>query len=82
MQNTIKRKDQRFRKGSVFDYYGTVVTVIKENRESVCVTSPVEAKPFAVSKALLLEFMEGKDTGKTRDSRQEKKAERHKARKG
>ena len=45
-----------FRKGSVVMYYGTPVTVFRVNRDSVCVTSPAEDKPFAVSKALLLEF--------------------------
>lgn len=57
MMTTVPSKHRKtFYKGAVFDYYGSPVTVFRVNRETVCVTSPIESKPFAVSKILLMEL--------------------------
>lgn len=48
--------DGVFHKGASFRYYNQTVTVIAVEKHIVLVISPVERKPFPVSKGLLREF--------------------------
>lgn len=55
-QKNRGKADGVFHKGASFKYYDQTVTVIAVEKHIVLVISPVERKPFPVSKGLLLEF--------------------------